>query len=343
MPYFISEKVEKIEVEDSIEISQCESDIPISTLCESCGDSIQSDEPHDCVRFSPVPPPPNPPVVPKPAIKRRIVQQEIYNPPSIRAVAKKPKVQPTKEEGSTLDFIKKLREKLSSNKDIDVDKMIKNAGPPARKNPEKPLTPVAVTELPISRPMGLDFIRRQMKNKNADPPQKPVENAPKRVGNRKIHTPNSAKSIRPKPENGKAEKKDVVVNQLVIDIVGKLKQEAAEKAKLEELANAKSLADQEKREMERQAQKEKRKVEEKRRQVCIIRQRRLHAAVQIAKKSKKFQCPDCLMDFGIDLKQFFLHLKSDHTKTADYDHYEGTKLSKYFLNKIRTSVQNLTP
>lgn len=333
-------------------------------LCENCGHTIKMEENHNCpaeiipsksvcenagkidaVASKSVK------VKSKQSVKRKIVQQEIHHPPAVRRAAQpsQPRTQP-----DTLEFIKKVRKKIESNQDIDVEKMIEYAGPTARlppKRSEKILTPVIASEVSVKGIVGLDFIRRQREIKTwaKDMTDKKIIHKPnqnqivqKRQINRKsipkpcpnskiIFCQNTSTTTALKPITGPSIQigmKDNI-NKFIVNIVDKIKHDAAEKAKLENLVTAKNLAELEKAEVKHEAKLE----DDRRKQMAIIKQRRLFAAIQVVKKSKKFQCPDCLLDFHNDLKSFFRHLKTDHTTFANYDHYEGTGyIHGHFVN-----------
>ena len=128
----------------------------------------------------------------------------------------------------------------------------------------------------------------------------------------------------PVENSTKISKIDEILNQAK----AKVKQEAVKEEenllKNQGINNKEELA-----ELERVAE-----IEAQRKNKILEKRRRLYAAIQITKRQKIFKCPDCMLEFGQDLKAFYAHLRTDHYRTADYKHYDGKSI-KIRLVKMR--------
>ena len=132
-----------------------------------------------------------------------------------------------------------------------------------------------------------------------------------------ISNDNKLTVVKPPVENlTKISKIDEILNQAK----EKVKQEAVKEEenllKNQGINNKEELA-----ELERVAE-----IEAQRKNRILEKRRRLYAAIQITKRQKIFKCPDCMLEFGQDLKAFYAHLRTDHYRTADYKHYDGKSI-----------------
>lgn len=123
--------------------------------------------------------------------------------------------------------------------------------------------------------------------------------------------------VKPPVENStKISKIDEILNQAKAKVMQEAVKEEENLLKNQGINNKEELA-----ELERVAE-----IEAQRKKKILEKRRRLYAAIQITKRQKIFKCPDCMLEFGQDLKAFYAHLRTNHYRTADYKHYDGKSI-----------------
>ena len=283
-----------------------------SSLCETCGETTRPGTSHTCLAH----------------------EVEVTDPAPLK---------PARPVGSAvtgLSYLRKLREHLEKGGKDEAktwnERIIENQGPSARnmnkktvksepkakKQPKKDTTKLAITgnkseqnpetkaephaqqvaEKPLT---GLALIRKMMKE-NAERAEEEKRNA-KVAQKRSMEQTVALQAKKPKQQT------------IDVDVASGPPSVPHEEIKTDSESDTESVDSYTERATAFRKQKMFGKMNDEELETMKETRRRVFCALAITKRTRKLRCPDCLREFGSDMKSFFRHLQTRHFQFACYD------------------------